>query len=129
MPYVEILSSADAAAAAKQALVRAMTDAITGAFNVPPTAVTVFFLPVAPENYGYRGALGEAGDGPRVFIKIHAYQRPAGPRRAVALPISQAASTCFGTPLKHVSIYFLERAFDEVVHDGHLVCDGPAPVL
>jgi len=129
MPYVEILSSVDAEPRAKQALVGAITDAITGAFNVPPTAVTVFFLPVAPSHYGYRGELGHAADGPRVFIKIHAYQRSAAPRRAVAMPISQAAGACFGAPLAHVSIYFLERAFDEVVHDGHLVSDGPLPQL
>lgn len=129
MPYVEILSSVDAEPPAKQELVSAVTDAIAREFNVPSTAVTIFFLPVTPANYGYRGELGHAVDGPRVFIKIHAYKRPVDPRRAVAMPISQAASACFGAPLKHVSIYFFERTFDEVVHDGHLVCDGLLPAL
>lgn len=129
MPYVEILSSVDAEPRAKQELVGAITEAITGAFHVPPTAVTIFFLPVEPSHYAYRGELGHSTDGPRVFIKIHAYQRTADPRRAVAMPISRAASACFGAPLKHVSIYFFERAFDEVVHDGHLVSDGPLPQL
>ncbi len=129
MPYIEVLSSADAPQEAKQAFVTALTQAITAAFNVPPTAVTVFFLPVSPQHYAYRGELGHQGDNPRVFIKIHAYRRTAAPRRAVAMPISTAACRCFATTLQEVSIYFMERAFDEVTHDGRLVSDGPLPAL
>ena len=129
MPYIEVLSSADAPAEAKQAFATALTQTITEEFNVPPTAVTVFFLPVAPQHYAYRGELGHQAATARVFIKIHAYRRTATPRRAVAMPISKAACLCFGTSLQEVSIYFLERAFDEVTHDGLLVSDGPLPAL
>jgi phenylpyruvate tautomerase PptA (4-oxalocrotonate tautomerase family) len=129
MPYIEVLSSVDASNQARQALVATLTQAITTSFNVPPSAVTVFFQPVAPLHYGYRGELGYL-DGPsRVFIKLHAYRRTMELRRAVAMSISVAAARCFGTTLSEVSIYFLEREFDEVTHDGVLVSDGPLPVL
>jgi phenylpyruvate tautomerase PptA (4-oxalocrotonate tautomerase family) len=129
MPYVEVLSSVDAPPEARQAFVATITEAITADFNVSPSAVTVFFLPVAPLYYGYRGELGHQAGPPRVFIKLHAYRRTAQPRRAVAMPISEAAARCFGTTLAEVSIYFLEREFDEVTHDGVLVSDDKQPVL
>ena len=129
MPYVEVLSSTDAPPEAKQAFVTTLTHAIVSEFNVPPTAVTVFFLSLPPSHYAYRGELAHQAADARVFIKIHAYRRSAQPRRAVAMPISEAACRCFGTTLSEVSIYFLERDFDEVVHDGALVSDGSLPAL
>lgn len=128
MPYIEVISSSDPDMAAKQDFVTALTATVVAEFGVPPTAVTVFFRPADPRHYAYCGRLGEQGQ-PRVFIKFHAYRRDAAHRRAVAGPISDAACVCFQTPRESVSIYFFERNFDEVVHDGHLVSDGPLPVL
>jgi phenylpyruvate tautomerase PptA (4-oxalocrotonate tautomerase family) len=128
MPYIEILSSRDPADEQKQSLVERLTGTIVEQFHVAPTAVTVFFLPIDPAHYAYRGRLADDGS-PRVFIKFHAYRRDAERRRAVAAPISEAVAACFSTEIENVSIYFFEREFDEVVHDGLLVSDGKRPAL
>jgi phenylpyruvate tautomerase PptA (4-oxalocrotonate tautomerase family) len=129
MPYVEVIAPANVTVESKQAFVTAVTRAITDAFRVPATAVTMFFWPLAASDYAFRGELGCRDPEPRVFIKIHVYRRNAAPRRAVANPISEAACACFRTPLENVAIYFMEREFDEVVHEGRLVSDGPLPIL
>lgn len=128
MPYIEILSSVDVDPQAKRKLVGAITNAITTEFSVGSDAVTVFFQPFSPDCYGYRGELGHAGE-PRLFLKIYAYRRTARHRAAVAGPISAAVAACFGTSEHSVGIYFFEQGFDEVVHDGRLVSEGPLPAL
>jgi len=122
MPYLEILAPS-ATAAKKQALVTAVTDGIVSAFGVSPATVTVYFLPIHDADYGHEGRLGAGDAGARVFAKLHAYRRELPARRAAAAVVTEAIATCFDMPSRNVAVYFMDRALDEVAHDGHMACD------
>jgi phenylpyruvate tautomerase PptA (4-oxalocrotonate tautomerase family) len=122
MPYLEILAPT-ASAARKQALVTAVTDGIVAAFGVSPATVTIYFLPIADADYGHEGRLGASDGGPRVFAKLHAYRRELPARRAAASVLTEAIAACFDMPSHNVAVYFMDRALDEVAHDGHMACD------
>lgn len=123
MPYLEILAPG-ATPAKKQALVTAVTDGIVAAFGVSPATVTVYFLPIADGDYGHEGRLGAGDARPRVLAKLHAYRRDLPARRAAAAVVTQAVAVCFDMPSHDVALYFMDRALDEVAHDGHLACDA-----
>lgn len=122
MPYLEILAPS-ASAEKKQTLVTAVTDGIVSAFGVSPATVTVYFLPIANTDYGHEGRLGAGDAGARVFAKLHAYRRDLPARRAAAGVLTHAIAACFDMPSHNVAVYFMDRALDEVAHDGHMACD------
>ncbi|MBT2334825.1 hypothetical protein J7E49_13035 [Variovorax paradoxus] len=127
MPYLEILAPG-APETRKRTASRALTDGVVASFGVEPSTVTLYFMPVAPHDYAHEGQLGHvgAGEGPRVFVKVHAYRRTRDQRRALAAAITPALAACFGTASHNVAIYFLDRERDEVAHDGHLASDEAA---
>ncbi len=120
MPYLEILAPS-APETRKRTASRALTDGVVASFGVEPSTVTLYFMPVAPHDYAHEGQLGHdgAGQGTRVFVKVHAYRRTPAQRRALA--------ACFATTGDNVAVYFLDRERDEVAHDGHLASDEAAP--
>lgn len=122
MPYVEILAPR-AATPAKRRLAQAVTDGIVRGFDVTPSTVTIYFVPVGIDDYAHAGAFGLPPAGARVFVKVHAYRRSADQRRAVAEAMTPALAACFDTPAHNIAIYFLDRERDEVAHDGHLASD------
>jgi phenylpyruvate tautomerase PptA (4-oxalocrotonate tautomerase family) len=101
-----------------------VTDSIVDAFDVSPATVTVYFLPIDDAHYGHEGRMGAGPEGARVFAKLHAYRRELPARRAVAVAVTQAIATCFNTPSHNVALYFMDRARDEVAHDGHMASDA-----
>lgn len=122
MPYVEILAPR-AAESRKRVVAAAVTGGIVESFGVAPSTVTIYFQPVASDDYAHEGVLGYGMAGARVFVKVHAYRRSLDERRAVAASITQALATCFDTPGHNVAVYFLDRERDEVAHDGHMASD------
>jgi phenylpyruvate tautomerase PptA (4-oxalocrotonate tautomerase family) len=122
MPYVEILAPR-AAAERKALLVPAVTDGIVRGFDVVPSTVTIYFVPLGADDYAHEGIFGLPERGARVFVKVHAYRRSADRRRAAAEALTPALAACFDTPEHNVAIYFLDRERDEVAHEGHLASD------
>ena len=124
MPYLEILAPS-APDTRKRAASRALTDGVVTSFGVEPSTVTLYFMPIAPQDYAHEGQLGHdgGGEGTRVFVKVHAYRRTPAQRRALAAAITPALATCFATGSHNVAVYFLDREQDEVAHDGHLASD------
>ncbi|MES2533182.1 MAG: hypothetical protein V4636_19220 [Pseudomonadota bacterium] len=122
MPYVEFLAP-PAAASEKRQLTQAVTDGIVRGFDVAPSTVTIYFVPVGAEDYAHAGEFGLPPTGARVFVKLHAYRRNADQRRAVAEAMTPAIAACFDTPAHNVAIYFIDRERDEVAHEGHLASD------
>jgi phenylpyruvate tautomerase PptA (4-oxalocrotonate tautomerase family) len=122
MPYVEILAPR-AAAAEKRQLTQAVTDGIVRGFDVAPSTVTIYFVPVGSDDYAHAGEFGLPPSGARVFVKLHAYRRSADQRRAVAEAMTPAIAACFDTPAHNIAIYFIDRERDEVAHEGHLASD------
>lgn len=133
MPYIEILAPR-AAPTAQRDLVRAVTDGIVRGFDVAPSTVTIYFVPIGVDDYAHAGESGLPPTGARVFVKVHAYRRDAAQRRAAAEALTPALAACFDTGAHNVAIYFLDRERDEVAHEGHLASDettaavnAPAP--
>lgn len=122
MPYLEILAPT-APASARRELVRAVTDGIVRGFDVAPSTVTVYFVPIGADDYAHEGVHGLPPTGARVFVKVHAFRRDAARRRAAAEAMTPALAACFDTPARNVAIYFLDRERDEVAHEGHLASD------
>jgi phenylpyruvate tautomerase PptA (4-oxalocrotonate tautomerase family) len=124
MPYLEILAPR-ATADAKRELARVATDAVVNGFDVAPSTVTIYFVPIGFDDYAHAGEYGLPMAGGRVFVKVHAYRRDLARRRAVAAALTPALAACFGT--HDVAVYFLDRERDEVAHDGHLASDETTP--
>ncbi|RZM03674.1 MAG: hypothetical protein EOP73_04770 [Variovorax sp.] len=122
MPYLEILAPR-APAAARRELVRIATDAVVRGFGVAASTVTIYFVPIGADDYAHAGESGLPPAGARVFVKVHAYRRDAGRRRATAEAMTPALAACFDTGAHNVAIYFLDRERDEVAHEGHLASD------
>lgn len=122
MPYVEVLAPR-AAETGKRQVVAAVTDGIVRSFDVEPSTVTIYFVPIAHGDYAHAGEFGLPASGSRVFVKVHAYRRSAEQRRAVAEAMTPALAACFDTAAHNVAIYFLDRERDEVAHEGHLASD------
>lgn len=122
MPYLEILAPA-ASPAAKRVFAKAATDAVVRGFGVKPSTVTLYFVPLAIDDYAHEGLLGAPASGSRVFVKVHAYRRSVDERRAVAAALTPALATCFDTTPQQVAVYFLDREQDEVAHEGHMASD------
>ena len=121
MPFVEILGP-PAAPDARAALTRDLTAGIVDGFGVDPGTVTVYFLPIAADDYGHAGVLG-ADARQRIFVKIHAYRRHADRRRAVAASVTGAIAAALAADPALIAVYFLERAHDEVAHGAKLGSD------
>lgn len=102
---------------------RTITDAIVTGFGVGPETVTIYALPVAPEDYAHAGEVGDRARRQRVFVKIHAFRRTAEARASVAASVTGAIAAAYAVEPDLVAVYFLDRAPDEVAHGGRLADD------
>ncbi len=119
MPFVEILAP-PRGPRVRAATARAVTDAVVTGFEAAPETVTIYTLGISPGDYAHAGETGDAGQGQRIFVKIHAFRRSVAQRAAVAASVTGAVATAYGVGADLVAVYFLDRAPDEVAHGGRL---------
>ena len=122
MPYVEILAP-PAPPKNKAALARSITDGLMSSFGVDAQTITLFFLPIAPDDYAHAGEMGSRGTGQRILLKVHAFRRSEAERRAAAIALTRSVCSAYGVPGADVAAYFFDREKDEVAHDSKLASD------
>lgn len=122
MPYVEVLAP-QVPNQRKAALARSVTDGLMSAFGVTADTVTLYFLPIAPDDYAHAGVFGAQATGQRILLKVHAFRRSEAERRAAAIALTRGVSSAYGVPGDNVAVYFLDRDRSEVAHDSKLASD------
>ena len=122
MPYVEILAP-PAPPQNKAALARSITDGLMSSFGVDAQTITLYFLPIAPDDYAHAGEMGSQGTGQRILLKVHAFRRSEAERRAAAAALTRSVCNAYGVPGADVAAYFFDREKDEVAHDSKLASD------
>ena len=122
MPYVEVLAP-QVPPQRKAALARSVTDGLMSAFGVTADTVTLYFLPIAPEDYAHAGVFGAGDTGQRILLKVHAFRRSEAERRAAATALTRGVCSAYGVPGDDVAVYFLDRDKSEVSHDSKLASD------
>jgi phenylpyruvate tautomerase PptA (4-oxalocrotonate tautomerase family) len=122
MPYVEILAP-PAPPQTKAALARSITDGLMSTFGVGAQTITLYFLPIVPDDYAHAGEMGSQGTGQRILLKVHAFRRSEAERRAAAIALTRSVCTAYGVPGSDVATYFIDREKDEVAHDSKLASD------
>src|SRR5260221_3111228 len=104
MPFIEILAP-PATAKQRQAIARVVTDGLSGAFSVGPEPMTVYFIDITPDHYAHAGAAGMSQNHQRIFVKLHAFRRDVGARRAAAAALTPGLAAAYGTPAAEIAIY------------------------
>ncbi|MGY8678872.1 tautomerase family protein [Bradyrhizobium sp. UFLA05-153] len=122
MPYVEVLAP-QVPNQRKAALARSVTDGLMSAFGVTADTVTLYFLPIAPDDYAHAGVFGAQATGQRILLKVHAFRRSEAERRAAAMALTRGVCSAYGVPGDDVAVYFLDRDRSEVSHDSKLASD------
>lgn len=122
MPYVEILAP-PAPPQNKALLARSITDGLMSSFGVDAQTITLYFLPIAPDDYAHAGEMGSQGTGQRILLKVHAFRRSEAERRAAAAALTRSVCSAYGVPGADVAAYFIDREKDEVAHDSKLASD------
>jgi phenylpyruvate tautomerase PptA (4-oxalocrotonate tautomerase family) len=123
MPYLEVLAP-PMERAAKAKIVADLTARLVETLEVGAHTITFYFVGIAPEDYGHAGQLTYADrTNGRVLIKVHAYRRGVEVKRRAVREITDAFAQLGGSERSRIAVYFLEREFDEVAHDGQLSCD------
>jgi phenylpyruvate tautomerase PptA (4-oxalocrotonate tautomerase family) len=122
MPYVEILAP-PAPPQSKASLAKSITDGLMSSFGVGAQTITLYFLPIAPDDYAHAGEMGSQGTGQRILLKVHAFRRSEAERRAAAAALTRSVCSAYGVPGADVATYFCDREKDEVAHDSKLASD------
>jgi phenylpyruvate tautomerase PptA (4-oxalocrotonate tautomerase family) len=122
MPYVEVLAP-QVPPQRKAALARSVTDGLMSAFGVTADTVTLYFLPISPDDYAHAGEFGPRDAGMRILLKVHAFRRSEAERRAAAIALTRGVCSAYGVPGDDVAVYFLDRDKSEVSHDAKLASD------
>lgn len=122
MPYVEVLAP-QVPNQRKAALARSVTDGLMSAFGVTADTVTLYFLPIGPDDYAHAGMFGAQATGQRILLKVHAFRRSEAERRAAAVALTRGVCGAYGVPGDDVAVYFLDRDRSEVSHDSKLASD------
>ena len=122
MPYVEILAP-PAPPQSKAALAKSITDGLMSSFGVSAETITLFFVPIAPDDYAHAGEMGSQSTGQRILLKVHAFRRSEAERRAAAAALTRSVCNAYGVPGADVAAYFFDREKDEVAHDSKLASD------
>jgi len=122
MPYVEVLAP-PAPPDRKAVLATSITDGLMSAFGVGAQTITLYFLPVTPDDYAHAGEMGAQGTSQRILLKVHAFRRSEAERRAAAIALTRGVCAAYGVPGADVAVYFLDRERDEVAHDSQLASD------
>src|SRR4051794_34258751 len=122
MPYVEILAP-PVAPGGKAMLAKSVTEGLMSAFGVGAQTITLYFLPVASDDYAHAGKMGAKDIGQRILLKVHAFRRSVAERRAAAAALTEGVCAAYGVEGSVVAVYFLDRDKDEVAHDSRLASD------
>ncbi|MBW7969716.1 hypothetical protein [Bradyrhizobium sp. BR 10289] len=122
MPYVEVLAP-QVPSQRKAALARSATDGLMSAFGVTADTVTLYFLPIAADDYAHAGVFGAEATGQRILLKVHAFRRSEAERRAAAIALTRGVCSAYGVPGDDVAVYFCDRDRSEVAHDSKLASD------
>lgn len=122
MPYVEILAP-PAPPDRRALLAKSITDGLMSAFGVSAQTITLYFLPIAPDQYAHAGEMGTQGVGQRILLKVHAFRRNEAERRAAAVALTEGVCAAYDISGGDVAVYFLDRQRDEVAHDSKLASD------
>ena len=122
MPYVEVLAP-QVPSDRKAALARSVTDGLMSAFDVTADTVTLYFLPISPDDYAHAGEFGPQDARMRILLKVHAFRRSEAERRAAAIALTRGVCSAYGVPGDDVAVYFLDRDKSEVAHDSKLASD------
>ena len=122
MPYVEVIAP-PASRQSKALLAKAVTDSLMSAFGVGANTVTLYFLPITPEDYAHAGEIGAEGASQRILLKVHAFRRSQAERRAAAVGLTRSVCNAYGVPGDDVAVYFLDRDKSEVAHNAKLASD------
>ena len=122
MPYVEVLAP-QVPPQRKAALARSVTDSLMSAFGVTADTVTLYFLPISPDDYAHAGEFGLRDAGMRILLKVHAFRRSEAERRAAAIALTRSVCSAYGVSGDDVAVYFLDRDKSEVSHNSKLASD------
>ena len=122
MPYIEVLAP-PASLDSRATLARSVTDGLMSTFGVAADTVTLYFLPIAPDDYAHAGTFGARATGQRILLKVHAFRRSEAERRAAAIALTHGVCSAYGVPGDDVAVYFLDRDRSEVSHDSKLASD------
>ena len=122
MPYVEVLAP-QVPSQRKAALAKFVTDGLMSAFGVTADTVTLYFLPIAADDYAHAGVFGAGTTGQRILLKVHAFRRSDGERRAAAIALTRGVCSAYDVPGDDVAVYFCDRDKSEVAHNAMLASD------
>jgi phenylpyruvate tautomerase PptA (4-oxalocrotonate tautomerase family) len=122
MPYVEVLAP-QVPSQRKAALVKFVTDGLMSAFGVTADTVTLYFLPIAADDYAHAGVFGAQESGMRILLKVHAFRRSEVERRAAAIALTRGVCSAYSVQGDDVAVYFLDRDRSEVSHNAKLASD------
>ena len=122
MPYVEVLAP-PASPDGRALLAKSITEGLMSAFGVGAHTITLYFLPIAPDQYAHAGEIGTQGVGQRILLKVHAFHRSQAERRAAAVALTKGVCAAYHVSGVDVAVYFLDRQKDEVAHDSKLASD------
>jgi len=121
MPFLEVIAP-EPVLDRPEALIAGLTDALAGAWGIPPEIVTTYLVGVPMARYGHAGRAGASAGALRAFVKVHAFRRSEEARRRAATALA-GVLTAAGLPAEAAVVYFLDRARDEVAHGGRLESD------
>jgi|SRR5436305_14378230 phenylpyruvate tautomerase PptA (4-oxalocrotonate tautomerase family) len=122
MPYVEVLAP-QVPPQRKAALAKSVTDGLMTAFGVGAETITLYFLPISPDDYAHAGTMGTQDAGQRILLKVHAFRRSEAERRAAAIALTRGVCSAYSVPGDDVAVYFLDRDKSEVSHNAKLASD------
>lgn len=128
MPFFEVYDF-NAPSQARAQATRRMTEALCEAYEIPSGIVSVYFTDVGRQSYGHDARFGEEVGANRIFVRLHAFPRPDGMRRAAARSITQALAEVYATSPELIAVYFLDREAGYVSHGGVLASDHNGAAL
>ncbi|BBK41134.1 hypothetical protein STVA_11540 [Allostella vacuolata] len=127
MPFLEIYHF-NLEPQRRRDMARDVTDGLAAAFSISPDIITTYFHNCGPDDYAHAGVLPAAPEARRMFVKVHAFPRPADRLRDAAGRITDAVAANAPVGPENIAVYFLPRDPQEAAHAGRLVSDGEAPL-
>ncbi|BBK32793.1 hypothetical protein EDC65_5299 [Stella humosa] len=128
MPFLEIYHF-NLEPERRRRLAAGATEGLAAAFAISPEIITTYFQDCGADDYAHAGRMPVSAADRRMFVKIHAFPRPADRLRDAARRITAAAVEAADIDAANVAIYFLPRPPEEAAHGGRLVSDGEPPRL
>ena len=123
MPFL-LVHSLPCSPEQKKNLIKKLTEAICSIYQIKPDIVTVYISEFANENYGHAGRMGPETPEKRVFIQVHAFERPLEKKRALVKRIAETLSGACGISIADVAVYIFDSDEQNVSHGGVLFADA-----